>query len=225
MSSHVLDKGGGLSQYLPGGGRASPGRLNPGGQACLKSLQFSGTGTSFAQGQSAVPGAPWPAFNVTTFTRQINYETASLRDDLVRSRAEMPPRGGGTPAMGELRQILVVSGDYAWNVTGETAASAPIALIERQLQLWATPHGFIRAAMAHNASASGRTIAFSSPGRFMARATLDDGGLIGKVDAVLSNPSRAIRRSSSSTPTTATSAASRFPCGSARPSAVSPPST
>jgi hypothetical protein len=58
-----------------------------------------------AQGQSAVPGAPWPAFNVATFTRQINYETASLRDDLVRSRAEMPPRGGGTPAMGELRQI------------------------------------------------------------------------------------------------------------------------
>jgi len=158
------------------------------GADSLKSLQFSGTGKSFAAGQSAVPGAPWPAFNVTTFTRQINYETASLRDDLVRSRAEMPPRGGGTPAMGELRQILVVSGDYAWNVTGETAASVPIALIERQLQLWATPHGFIRAAMAHNASASGRTIAFSSPGRFMARATLDDGGLIGKVDAVLSNP-------------------------------------
>jgi hypothetical protein len=84
------------------------------GADSLKSLQFSGTGKSFAQGQSAVPGAPWPAFNVTTFTRQINYETASLRDDLVRSRAEMPPRGGGTPAMGELRQILVVSGDYAW---------------------------------------------------------------------------------------------------------------
>ena len=90
--------------------------------------------------------------------------------------------------MGELRQILVVSGDFAWNVTGETAASAPIALIERQLQLWASPHGFVRAAMAHNASLSGRTIAFASPGRFMARATLDDAGLIGKVEAVLSNP-------------------------------------
>jgi glyoxylase-like metal-dependent hydrolase (beta-lactamase superfamily II) len=158
------------------------------GADSLKSLQFSAAGQSFAAGQSAVPGAPWPAFNVTTFTRQINYETASLRDDLVRSRAEMPPRGGGTPAMGELRQILVVSGDYAWNVTGDAGAPAPIALIERQLQLWASPHGFVRAAMANNVSVSGRTIAFASPGRFMARATLDDAGLIGKVDAVLSNP-------------------------------------
>ena len=158
------------------------------GADSLKSLQFSGTGVSFAQGQSAVPGAPWPKFNLSTFTRQINYETASLRDDLVRSRAEMPPRGGGTPAMGELRQILVVSGDYAWNVTGETAAPAPIALIERQLQIWTTPHGFLRAAMASNATVSGRTISFAMSGRFMARATLDDRGLVEKVDAVLSNP-------------------------------------
>jgi glyoxylase-like metal-dependent hydrolase (beta-lactamase superfamily II) len=158
------------------------------GADSLKSLQFSARGVSFAQGQSAVPGAPWPRFNLSTFTRQINYETASLRDDLVRSRAEMPPRGGGTPAMGELRQTLAVSGDYAWNMTGDTAASAPIALIERQLQLWTTPHGFIKAAMASNATVSGRTIAFTSPGRFMAKGTLDDGGLIGKVDAVLSNP-------------------------------------
>ena len=177
LAGHAQDGRGGLANVSRALGADS-----------LKSLQFSAAGQSFAQGQSAVPGAPWPAFNVTTFTRQINYETASLRDDLVRSRAEMPPRGGGTPVMGELRQILVVSGDFAWNVTGETATSAPIALIERQLQLWASPHGFVRAAMAHNASVSGRTIAFASPGRFMARATLDDAGLIGKVEAVLSNP-------------------------------------
>src|SRR4029450_5644399 len=116
------------------GGRANVSRAL--GADSLKSLQFSAAGQSFAQGQSAVAGAPWPAFNVTTFTRQINYETTPLRGAPVRSRAEIPPRGGGTPVMGELRQVLVVSGDYAWNVTGEAAASGPIALIERQLQLW-----------------------------------------------------------------------------------------
>jgi glyoxylase-like metal-dependent hydrolase (beta-lactamase superfamily II) len=158
------------------------------GADTLKSLQFSATGVSFAQGQSVVPGAAWPRFNLSTFTRQINYETASLRDDLVRSRAEMPPRGGGTPVMGELRQILVVSGDQAWNVTGETAAPAPIALVERQLQLWTTPHGLIKAAMTSNATVSGRTVAFAVPGRYTVKATLDDRGLVEKVDAVLSNP-------------------------------------
>jgi glyoxylase-like metal-dependent hydrolase (beta-lactamase superfamily II) len=154
----------------------------------VKSLQFSGTGSSFAAGQSQVPGAPWPRFVLKSFTRQISYETASLRDDLVRPRAEMPPRGGGTPGMGELRQILVVRGDHAWNVTGETATSAPIALVERQLQLWSTPHGFIRAAMANNATVSGRTISFALPGRFMIKGTLDDKGMVETIDAVFSNP-------------------------------------
>jgi hypothetical protein len=64
----------------------------------------------------------------------------------------MPPRGGGAPAVGEARQVQVVSGDLAWNVTGETAAPTPVALVERQLQLWATPHGVVKTALAHNAT-------------------------------------------------------------------------
>lgn len=71
-----------------------------------------------------------------SFVRTINYETASLREEQVRSRAEMPPRGGGVPSVGEIKQIQVVSGDLAWNVAGETAAPAPVALVERHLQLW-----------------------------------------------------------------------------------------
>ena len=86
----------------------------------LKSLTYTASGVNFAIGQSAVPGAAWPRFNIPTFSRAVNYETASLRDEQVRSRAEMPPRGGGVPAVGEVRQIQVVSGDFAWNVTGET---------------------------------------------------------------------------------------------------------
>ena len=84
----------------------------------VKSLTYTASGVNFAPGQSAVPGAPWPRFNIPTFSRAVNYETASLRDEQVRSRAEMPPRGGGVPAVGEVRQIQVVSGDFAWNVTG-----------------------------------------------------------------------------------------------------------
>jgi glyoxylase-like metal-dependent hydrolase (beta-lactamase superfamily II) len=154
----------------------------------LKTLQYSASGVSFAVGQSAVPGAPWPRFNIPSLTRTINYETASLREEQVRSRAEMPPRGGGVPSVGEIKQVQVVSGDLAWNMTGETAAPAPVALVERQLQLWATPHGVIRAAMAANASVQGRTIAFAVPGRYSVRATLDGAGLVEKVEAVLSSP-------------------------------------
>jgi glyoxylase-like metal-dependent hydrolase (beta-lactamase superfamily II) len=154
----------------------------------LKSLTYTASGVNFAIGQSAVPGAAWPRFNIPTFTRAVNYETASLRDEQVRSRAEMPPRGGGVPAVGEVRQIQVVSGDLAWNVTGETAAPAPVALIERQVQLWTTPHGVIKAAMANNATVQGRTVAFAVSGRYSIRATLDDRGMVEHVEAVFSNP-------------------------------------
>ena len=158
------------------------------GADSVRSLTYTASGVNFAPGQSAVPGAPWPRFNIPTFSRAVNYETASLRDEQVRSRAEMPPRGGGVPAVGEVRQIQVVSGDFAWNVTGETAAPAPVALIERQVQLWTTPHGVIKAAMANNATVQGRTVAFAVPGRYSIKATLDDRGMVEKVEAVLSNP-------------------------------------
>jgi len=154
----------------------------------LKSFTYTASGVNFAIGQSAVPGAAWPRFNIPTFTRTVNYDTASLRDEQLRSRAEMPPRGGGVPAVGEVRQIQVVSGDLAWNVTGETAAAAPVALIERQVQLWTTPHGVIKAAMANNATVQGRTVAFAVPGRYAIKATLDDRGMVERVEAVFSNP-------------------------------------
>jgi glyoxylase-like metal-dependent hydrolase (beta-lactamase superfamily II) len=154
----------------------------------VKSLVFTASGVSFAPGQSPTPGAPWPRFNIPTFIRAVNYETASLRDEQVRSRAERPPRGGGVPVLGEVRQIQVVSGDFAWNVTGEAAAPAPVALVERQLQLWTTPHGVIKAAMAHNATVQGRTVSFAVPGRYAVKATLDDRGMVEKVEAVLSSP-------------------------------------
>jgi glyoxylase-like metal-dependent hydrolase (beta-lactamase superfamily II) len=154
----------------------------------LKTIQYSASGVSFPVGQSAVPGAAWPRFNIPSLTRSINYETASMREEQVRSRAEMPPRGGGTPAVGEARQVQVVSGDLAWNVTGETAAPTPMALVERQLQLWSTPHGLVKAALANNATVQGGTVSFAVPGRYTVKATLDGGGLVEKIEAVLSSP-------------------------------------
>lgn len=154
----------------------------------LKTIQYSASGVTFAVGQSAVPGAAWPRFNIPTLTRSINYETASMRDEQVRSRAEMPPRGGGVPTIGEARQVQVVSGDLAWNVTGESAAPTPVALVERQLQLWATPHGVVKAALASNATVQGRTVSFRVPGRYTVKATLDGARLVEKVEAVLSSP-------------------------------------
>ena len=159
------------------------------GAAGLKSIEYSGSGVQLPTGQSPAPGQPWPRFNLKTFTRSINYETASSRDDLVRTQGENPPRGGGVqPVRGEQRQVFLVSGDFAWNVVADAAVPAPIALAERQMQLWTTPHGVIKAAMANNATAQGRAIAFAVPGRMTVKAALNDQKLVERVEAVIPNP-------------------------------------
>jgi len=63
-----------------------------------------------------------------------------------------------------------------------------MALVERQLQLWTTPHGFVRAARASGASVSGRTVSFAIAGKFMVKGTLDSQGLVDTIDAVYFNP-------------------------------------
>ncbi len=110
------------------------------GAAGLKSFEMTAGGVSYAVGQAQAPGGAWPRFNVKSLARSVNYETASLRDMYVRTQAETPPRGGGVqPVRGEQRQVGVVGGEHAWNVVGDAAVPAPIALAARQLELWATP--------------------------------------------------------------------------------------
>jgi glyoxylase-like metal-dependent hydrolase (beta-lactamase superfamily II) len=159
------------------------------GATSLKSYEMTASGTSWAAGQSPAPGSPWPRFVVKSLTRSVNYDTASLRDVWVRMQGEDPPRGGGVqPVRGEQRQVFVVAGDRAWNVVNDVAIPAPIALAARQLELWATPHGVVKAAQSGSAAVQGRAIVFAAPGKYLARVTLDRANLVERVHAVIPNP-------------------------------------
>jgi len=160
------------------------------GAGGVKSIQYSGSGVNFFVGQSYSPDMPWPRFVVKSYTRAVSYETASIRDELVRTLGETPQRGGGAGGLapgGEQRQIFVARGDFAWNVVGDATNPAPVALLDRQLQLWATPHGVVKMAMANHAAVQSNTISFAVLGRFRVRATVDSQNLVEKIDAVVSN--------------------------------------
>jgi len=158
------------------------------GAASLKSFEMTANGMTYAIGQSEAPGAPWPRFHVKSTKRTVNYETASLRDETVQVRVLEPPRGGGVFVRGDQRLNVSVSGDHAWNTTGDTAVPVPLALADRQFQLWSTPHGVIKAAMAHKATVEGRTINFAVPGRFKLKATVNAKNLIEKVEGLVAHP-------------------------------------
>jgi hypothetical protein len=74
------------------------------GATDVRSIEIQGAGTFFWAGQSQTPGMAWPQFTVRSFTRLVNYETASLRDEMVRTRTLEPPRGVGRTCAGSTRR-------------------------------------------------------------------------------------------------------------------------
>ena len=148
------------------------------GAGTLKTLQFTGSGANFSVGQNFTPAEPWPRVTVKSYTASINFDTASMRQELVREMGTTMPRGGGAPFTGEQRQVQVVSGTFAWNVGAPAqaggapppAAPAPGNAVERMLMVWATPQGFVKAAMANSATTKkakgGTEVSFTVGGKY-----------------------------------------------------------
>src|SRR5881396_2458837 len=141
------------------------------GAANVKTIQYSGTGWNAAVGQSFSPQDDWPHFEVTRYSRTIDYDAKSSREEFTRRQGNNPPRGGGgTPLQGEQQQVAIVSGNYAWNMDGQNPVPqagqylAGISVAEfRQLDILLTPHGFLKAALAGNPTAVSLTLP-GSPG-------------------------------------------------------------
>ena len=127
----------------------------------LQSVHFSGAGAAFVMGPNARPDAPWPQFTVTKYNAGVRYDAPAFREELVRIDTAKPPRGGGAggfsaatgqggmrPIIGEQTQVrqLTPRNDAGY------------------LQIWMTPHGFLKAAAANKATAGNaggkRTLSF-----------------------------------------------------------------
>jgi hypothetical protein len=64
------------------------------GAANLKSIQYTGTTGWFGQfGQSFAPGENFPRTDVISYTRTIDYDARSSREDLTRRQSNPPVRG------------------------------------------------------------------------------------------------------------------------------------
>jgi hypothetical protein len=84
-----------------------------------------------------------------TYTRAIDYEAKSSKEELTRRQGNYPPQGGGgTPIRGEQRQSFMVSDNYAWNLQGTSPVPAFGAAEQRGLEIWRSPHGFVKAGLA-----------------------------------------------------------------------------
>jgi glyoxylase-like metal-dependent hydrolase (beta-lactamase superfamily II) len=123
----------------------------------IRSLEFSGSGHWLQFGQAPVPGGDWPKFDVSSYSAAIDFEKKGARVLITRSQT---PDGRARPAPVEQKLQWHVLGDKAWNVAPPQGAApgaapvptpAPAALDERVAEIWTTPQGFLKAALANNA--------------------------------------------------------------------------
>ncbi len=131
------------------------------GATQVNSVEFSGTGRWYQFGQAPAPGTPWPQFDVSSYTATVNYATPAARVQMTRKQTIEP--GRVRPAPVEQSPDQYVSGMTAWNLappagappnTPPVAQPQAAAVEERVMEIWATPHGFLKAAAANNATST-----------------------------------------------------------------------
>jgi glyoxylase-like metal-dependent hydrolase (beta-lactamase superfamily II) len=155
------------------------------GTSTLQSIQYTGTGSVNPTGQQYAPQGPWPRFTVTNYNALLNLTVPAMRQELVRIDDQYPPRGGGAGGynpqtfQGGIRPI---PGDIIQNtnVDGRTQAGA--------LNLWLTPHGFLKGAAANSATARVSTaggkkvVTFRAFDKFTIAGTLNQQNLVERVE-------------------------------------------
>jgi glyoxylase-like metal-dependent hydrolase (beta-lactamase superfamily II) len=123
------------------------------GASKVKSIHYAGVdGYVTVYGQSGTSSVQhvWPRFNLKSFSRVIDYDSMSMREEQVRTQGAWPADEGGglRPIVGERRQVHFYRDGFAWNQNPDgSVVAAPQDAAERMLEIVMTPHGFIRAAL------------------------------------------------------------------------------
>ncbi|MDE0101249.1 MAG: MBL fold metallo-hydrolase [Bryobacterales bacterium] len=121
----------------------------------LRCVSFSGTAYAGMVGQNVTQDTDWPLGEpLQRYTRVIDFESRSSVETFERPPLQNPASWkygpgwlGGTPLQRHRQQTFAVQGEQAWHVDGpDDPVPAPNSAELWQLDIWMTPHGFVRAA-------------------------------------------------------------------------------
>ncbi|MFZ6778597.1 MBL fold metallo-hydrolase [Undibacterium sp. Ji83W] len=163
--------------------------------ANTQSVSVTGTGKWFQFGQAPAPSLAWPEFDVSSYKASINYDKAAARVQIARLQTVDPKRARPTAA--EQKPDQYVSGALAWNATVAANGSSNYnpqraALEERRAEIWSTPHGFIKAALANNATSKalkgGVEVSFNADGKYRYVGFINKNNQLEQVKTWIDNP-------------------------------------
>ena len=118
------------------------------GASKVRSIHYAGVdGYVTVYGQSGTSSVQhvWPRFNLKNFSRVIDYDTMSMREEQVRTQGAWPTDegGGNRPIVGERRQVHFYRDGFAWNQNADGSITAtPQDAAERMLEIVMTPSAF-----------------------------------------------------------------------------------
>jgi glyoxylase-like metal-dependent hydrolase (beta-lactamase superfamily II) len=145
----------------------------------VRTIQYSGSGMNAFFGQALIAGKEWPRRELSGFTRSINYEQRSAKDELTFVQ----------PVFGGQQQVAHVNGDKAWGVGPNGAVPQLGAAEERQLHIWLTPHGFVNAALAaSDVTLKRNVVSFTALGKYKVNGTFDAQNRLTQVATKVANP-------------------------------------
>lgn len=163
------------------------------------SIEFSGTGQWYQFGQAPNPSLPWPPFNVSAYTADINYDNASAHVQITRKQIVEPDRQRPTPV--EQKPDQYISGTTAWNLastpntppgTAPVPQLQPLAVEERAAEIWSTPQGFLKAAhdnkATHQSGKDGTEVSFTVGGKYRYVGTLNAKNEVEKIQTWIDSP-------------------------------------
>ena len=167
----------------------------------MKSIQYTGTGWQGMVGQNVAPDQDWPRVDLTSYTRTIDFDTMSSREEYVRVQGNNPARGGGAgfPFLTEQRVVNLNSGNFAWTLNAQGQPTAQPAAAElRRLEILLTPWGFLKGAMAPGANPTvvtrneygGRVsvVSYMALGKYRVNGTINADNMVQRVQTWVPNP-------------------------------------
>lgn len=126
------------------------------GADTLSSIEYSGSsGAWYRFGQPPVPGKEGARHDVTAFITSIDFK--AVAEKTAMARAETKTARQRPPLVQNVEDY--VSGDFAWNLVAtpgrpdapRTPQPQPAEHDSRAIDIWASPQGFLKAALMHKA--------------------------------------------------------------------------
>ena len=132
----------------------------------LKTLHYSGTGSSYVVTEVPGPAGGWNHSVMKSYVRDVNLQAPSSRTHLVRME--------GTPPA-EKTLTHAIDGNSPWS---------------SQYEFWITPFGFLKGALSNNVTVESKTVfgtpyravTFTLPGNHRVVGYLNDKDLVEKVE-------------------------------------------